>query len=353
MSVELQLKNRVKLWRLERGWSQETLAERAGISRTAVSAIEGHRLVPSVAAALALAQAFGCTVEELFGIGASQPAEPQWAWPPPNSPSRYWEAEVAGRALRYPVEATPLGVIPHDGVVQADDIKPSRDFDRVATIVMASCDPAANLLATELARSSSLRLLVFPRSSHRALELLEAGLVHVAGIHLSTQDEPGSNADAARTMLGDSCRLVRAAHWQEGVAFSSRCTISSVKAAVSSTLSWVGREPGSGARHCLDQLLQGRQRPRRIAHDHRGVAEAVRNGWADAGVCHKLVSEEAGLRFLPVREEAFDLCFTTSSENDPRIQALLKVVRSAEYRRTLGELPGYDSSETGDEQPTS
>ena len=55
MSEQEQLQNRVKMFRQQRGWSQEDLAQRAGISRAAVSAIEIHRLVPSVAAALALA----------------------------------------------------------------------------------------------------------------------------------------------------------------------------------------------------------------------------------------------------------------------------------------------------------
>jgi molybdate-binding protein len=90
-----------------------------------------------------------------------------------------------------------------------------------------------------------------------------------------------------------------------------------------------------------------------MASDHRGVAEAVRSGWADAGVCLRLVSEEAGLDFLGVREAAYDLCFPARWEEDPRIQALLEAVRSPAYRQALGELPGYDSAETGDLQHVS
>src|SRR4051794_29327800 len=67
MAEKQDLPNRVKSHRLKRGWSQAELAHRAGISRTAVSAIEVNRLVPSVAAALSLANALDCSVEELFG----------------------------------------------------------------------------------------------------------------------------------------------------------------------------------------------------------------------------------------------------------------------------------------------
>src|SRR5262249_57040753 len=97
--------------RAPRGWSQAELAQRPGISRTAVSAIEVERLVPSVAAALALAAALGCTVEDLFGA-AGRSADPVWAWPPGRTPCRYWQAQARGAVLPFPVEAHPPGVVP-------------------------------------------------------------------------------------------------------------------------------------------------------------------------------------------------------------------------------------------------
>jgi molybdate-binding protein len=123
--------------------------------------------------------------------------------------------------------------------------------------------------------------------------------------------------------------------------------VKSVRQAVGGSLRWIGRERGSAARHCLDELLDGKRPPRRIATDHRGVAEAVKNGWADAGVCHRLVSEHAGLDFLPVRDEAYDLCIATEMLADPRALALLDVVRSIAYRGNLSALPGYVCRDTG------
>jgi molybdate-binding protein len=60
-----------------------------------------------------------------------------------------------------------------------------------------------------------------------------------------------------------------------------------------------------------------------------------------------LVSEEAGLDFIRVRDEAYDLCLPADFKSDPRLRALVEAVRLANYRRLLGELPGYDSRETG------
>ena len=88
----------------------------------------------------------------------------------------------------------------------------------------------------------------------------------------------------------------------------------------------------------------------KLAFDHRGVADAIRGGWADAGICLRLTSLEANLDFLNVRREAYDLCFPAALAGDPRLQALVRVVRSSSYRRLLGELPGYDTTRTGDMQ---
>ncbi len=343
-----QLPNRVKTFRQQRAWSQEELAQRAGISRAAVSAIEIQRLVPSVAAALALATVLDCRVEDLFGARSPEKSEKTWAWPPTQEPCRFWRARVGGRAILFPVEATGAGAFPHDGVFQNGAWNLGGDVLPEDTLVMATCDPAAGLLANEFARTSGFRLLVLHRSSGDALELLRQGLVDVAGLHLATAKNDEGNALAAKSALGAGYSLLRLATWEEGLAIGSGVAASSAASLLRSRLRWVGREPGSGARQCQDDLLRNRPQPRRLAKDHRGVAEAIRCGWADVGVCVRLTCEEAGLRFIKVRDEAYDLCFPTELENSPRLRALLHVVRSAGFRKWLSELPGYDCLSGGD-----
>jgi molybdate-binding protein/DNA-binding XRE family transcriptional regulator len=347
---ELGLENRVRERRLRAGWSQDELARRAGLSRAGVSAVETGRLVPSTAAALALGAALGCRVEEIFALpGGDAPA---WAWEPPEpkGPCRYWRAEVAGRARLYPVEPTALGT-PHDGIAPGGDA--GLGTDPAATLVLAGCDPAVGLLADAVARHAGggIRVIALPRSSRAALELLGRGLVHAAGIHLGRPGDDGEgNAAAVREALGEGYALLRVAKWQEGVAFGAGRRFGSVGEVARAGLRWVGREAGSGARQCLDELLGDRPPPRRLrlARDHRGVAEAVRAGWADAGVCVRLAGEEAGLGFLPVREEVYDLCIADAARDDPRLRALVAAVRSPAYRRRLAELPGYAAAGAGE-----
>jgi molybdate-binding protein/DNA-binding XRE family transcriptional regulator len=346
------LENTVRELRSRRGWSQDALATRAGLSRAGVSAIEMGRLIPSAAAALSLAAALECRVEDLFRLphAAVAPAD-AWAWPPKREPCRYWRAEVGGRPWLYPAEATPMGVLPHDGVFREGGFAESERADPSQTLVIATCDPAIGLLASEVHRSTGLRVIVIPRSSRAALTLLGQGLVHAAGVHLGAADAGRGNAASVRALLGAGYRLLRVARWEEGLAVAPALGLSTIRSALKADLKWVGREEGSGARQCLDELLDERglhaKPPKRVAFDHRGVAEAVRCGWAEVGVCLRLPVEEAGLDFLEVRQESYDLCYPESLELDPRLRALIDAVRSTSYRRALAGLPGYDAAEAG------
>jgi molybdate-binding protein/transcriptional regulator with XRE-family HTH domain len=332
-----------------RGWSQAELARRAGIPRTTVSAIEGRRLTPSVTAALALAGALECSVEELFGRGGSTSAatEPPWAWSPRSAVCRYWEAEVSGQSWRYPVEGVGTG-LPHDGVWEGGIGKGSGLNAAPATLVLACCDPAAALLAAEYAQATGFRLLVLSRGGGEALELLKRGVIHLAGVHRATTEQPARNLEAVRSRLGTGYRLIRAAHWQEGLAVSAREKSPSAQAVFKLSRRWALREPGSAARECLDESGAGARTPGRIVSSHAAVAAAVRDGWADAGVCVQLTAEDAGLNFIPLRTEALDFCFPDSLSHDPRLLALLRVLRSRAHRRLISELPGYAARETGD-----
>jgi molybdate-binding protein/transcriptional regulator with XRE-family HTH domain len=341
MSQQNRFDNRVKSLRQARGWTQQELAEATGLSRTGVSAIEASRLVPSVAAAMDLAQALGCTVEALFGrAAAAMPAA--FVSLPATFPCRYWAAEVAGHTCLYPVESSARGDLPHDGVAQNEADLPNGSGIAAKTLVLASCDPAAGLLASLYERRSGLRMVVLMRTSSEALALVDQGRAHVAGVHFTAAaSQRGNGGELRSRKVQSDLHLVHLAQWQEGLAIQSGTSLRTAAAAARAHLRWVGRQPGAGARRCQDLLLGERNPPRRVAHDHRGVVEAIRGGWADVGVCHRLASEEAGLKFLPIEEENYDLCFRSDMADDARLACLLETVRSSDYRRLLAELPGY------------
>ena len=60
------MKNRLKVLRAERDWSQADLAERLEVSRQSVNAIETGKFDPSLPLAFKLARLFGAKIEEIF-----------------------------------------------------------------------------------------------------------------------------------------------------------------------------------------------------------------------------------------------------------------------------------------------
>jgi putative transcriptional regulator len=60
------MKNRLKVLRAERNWSQADLAERAGVSRQAINAVETGKFDPSLPLAFTLAEVFELKIEEIF-----------------------------------------------------------------------------------------------------------------------------------------------------------------------------------------------------------------------------------------------------------------------------------------------
>ncbi len=349
MSARAPSPHPVTLRRKACGWSQEELAARSGTPRSSISAIEAGRLTPSVTAALAVAKALGCSVEELFGEGGLVPRSdvPQWAGTPGGELCRFWEAEVGGQRWLYPVESLSVNPQPHDGIWK-QGVAHGSHAQAEDTLVLACCDPAAGLLANEYARESGFRLIVLQRGGDAALTMLKQGMVHIAGVHRSTHDDPERNAATVRDKLGAGYRLVRAAEWQEVLALPNDERASSLSTIMRKADTWALREPGSAARECLDELLGKRHAEGRIVSSHNAVATAVHDGWADAGVCVQLSAEEAGLRFMPVRIESLDLCFADRDAHDPRMQALLRVLRSRSHRKLIAELPGYDARHTGE-----
>ncbi len=64
------MKNRIRELRAERGWTQQDLADRIGVSRQTVNAIETGKYDPSLPVAFRLARLFGQPVEALFDPAA-------------------------------------------------------------------------------------------------------------------------------------------------------------------------------------------------------------------------------------------------------------------------------------------
>lgn len=69
LDVATTVKNRVKELRIERGWTQQELADRVGVSRQSINSIERQRYEPSLTLALKFARVFRRPTDAIFALG--------------------------------------------------------------------------------------------------------------------------------------------------------------------------------------------------------------------------------------------------------------------------------------------
>ncbi len=117
---------------------------------------------------------------------------------------------------------------------------------------------------------------------------------------------------------------------------------------------FINRQGGSGTRVLLDYLLQkqGLSKEQILGYEreeftHLAVAVAVASGAADVGLGIQSAAEALGLDYVLVGEERYDLAIPREFLEEPRMKAMIAVVRSKEFQEDVLALGGYDVRETG------
>jgi putative molybdopterin biosynthesis protein len=117
---------------------------------------------------------------------------------------------------------------------------------------------------------------------------------------------------------------------------------------------FVNRQAGSGTRILLDyELEKAGISAEQVAgyrneeYTHMNVAVAVASASADTGLGIDASAKALGLDFIPVTRERYDLVIPTAFLNDPRIELLLEIVRSEDFKSKVLEMGGYEVEETG------
>jgi putative transcriptional regulator len=75
------VRNRLKVLRAERDWTQARLAEEVAVSRQTVNAIETGKYDPSLPLAFRIAETFGRSIEEIFQPDGADRQRPDAAHP--------------------------------------------------------------------------------------------------------------------------------------------------------------------------------------------------------------------------------------------------------------------------------
>jgi putative molybdopterin biosynthesis protein len=173
------------------------------------------------------------------------------------------------------------------------------------------------------------------------LEAARRGECDVAGIHLL---DPATGV-YNRPFLGEGLGLAEGYGRLQGVVFrpgdprfEGETADSAVKQALADPACvLVNRNRGSGTRVLIDGLLGGAKPPGYAAEtrSHNAVAAAVAQGRADWGVAISTVARDAGLGFLPLREERYDFVIPASRWERPQVRVFREVLALPETRAAL------------------
>ncbi len=370
--------NHLKSIRTKKGLSQVELAKQAGITRQGVSAIESNLYLPTTAVALHLASVLACRVEDLFSLVPSEEfIEGTLVGRLPQVETRTQSirvkvSTVGKRTVVRPV--TDLGeqlsfAVPADGYVTETSsnrpgdtirVKLSRDREAIQQgISVAGCDPAIFLVSEHLRRHKDQSTVIgWTMGSMAALQALQRGEVHVAGVHLFDPVTGESNLPFLRRSLkGSGYEVVTFATWEEGllVRQGNPKSIRTAADLAEPTVMLINREEGSGARLLLDQRLHTAgvhpgqvQGYDRIVSSHFDVARAIAERQADVGIGIRSAAQHFDLDFVTLQTARYDLVVPKLYlKSHPTLAHLFEALVSHSFRNEVEALGGYDTSETG------
>jgi putative molybdopterin biosynthesis protein len=358
--------NQIRERRCAQGLTQNALAELTELTRQSINAIETGRARPSVDVALRLATALGCSVERLFAEGDDAEML-KVELTGEGEQTRVVVVCVAGRWF-----ATELGAdaahLAADGLVsvrhkQSALVSLMRPRQEVAqNVLLVGCAAGLGVLADRLnSRPGPGRFLWMTGSSTKALDILQRGACHLAGVHLaSSLDKQANLPEVKRALKSRSFAVVSLGLWEEGLLVRRRnaggkCNLDEV---VGRGDRLVFREQGSGARRLLDRELEGlgtsaEAVARRqglvtptVVPGHLDVGRAIALGFGDAGVASREAADAFGLAFHPLAEERYDMVLPLDFLGDKRTERLFDTLVSAAFRKDLSAL-GYDTRESG------
>ena len=211
-------------------------------------------------------------------------------------------------------------------------------------------------------RESGSGLASLTEGTARGVDRLLRGEVIAAAVHFHNEAIPddsddGANIAAVRAMPGlHDAVLVGLTRREQGLLLApgNPKRLQSLSDVLSSGAQMAVRQPGAGAQMLLDALLTragaGPKALRRLEEPcltGPDLAAAVRAGKADCGIATRAAAKSAGLDFVPLLSENFDLLMRQRSYFRPPMQALIGFLGQKRLKQRAAELTGYDLAPAG------
>lgn len=334
------MQNRVAEHRRRLGISQLELSTATKLSRQLVSALETGRHVPSVKAAMAIAQVLGTSVEELFGDTDRLNRFVPGVGAEPSSATAVVAVGVGDAVAYHPAADAGHYWSRADGLYRDGQVRLFADSDP-AGIAVAGCDPALGLASALLPNQGVQRVVAMPASSRKAQSALDARRLHGAVIH----GRPGMLAQGELAV-----RRFVLARWQVGLASLPGVRIDLERLA-RGTLTATRRDADAEVTRALDRKLHEFGGAANIkgpaVATHLDAARRVSYGAAQVAVTMEAAARAFQLDFVPLEEHVCELRIDIESVALPGVQGLIELIGSRSFQTRLQAVGGYDLSETG------
>lgn len=225
-------------------------------------------------------------------------------------------------------------------------------------VAMGSNDFSMDVLAHELSRLYPAYSISFSNvGSIGGLVALEQGICHIATSHLLDPDTGRYNTTCLKQYAPDvDVRLVTMAYRDLGLIVrpGNPHGIAGIADLAAEDITFINRQQGSGTRVFLDAAMKrmGITPDRIRGYDvevdtHNETAIAVLGGSADAGLGVFAAAKMLGLDFICLTKERYDLVIPSNHMESGPVSAMLSIVRSEAFKKKIGGMGGYDTSDTG------
>ena len=242
------------------------------------------------------------------------------------------------------------------------DAELMNDFKKIKDniIVTGSHDLILDVLNHELHKKlSGHNLVSFNVGSMGGLSALKLGKTHLATAHLLDPESGEYNFPYIRRILPDmKIKVINLAYREQGIFVKkgNPKNIKNIEDLIKKEINFVNRQKGSGTRILLDYLLKAKgYNPSKIKgyyreeYTHLMVASSVAEGNSDAGLGILSAAKAFHLDFIPVARERYDIILVSQFYSNQKMQEILKVICSDDFRKRISDLGGYDLSLSGKE----
>jgi len=194
-------------------------------------------------------------------------------------------------------------------------------------------------------------------SSEDALKALHSGACKIAGFTIPLHHKIATQQLRYQTLLNSNdVRIFRFIKRDQGlmVAAGNTFGIKSLRDLVDKDVRLINRQPYSGTRELLEELLSQEgissssiQSFDQHEYTHTAVAAQVATGMADVGFGMEAAAARFDLDFIPITEDAYLWAIKIESENAPEVLSFIEMLKSEGFQEEVNALPGYQCDDAG------